>query len=342
MSIEWPITDLTGSSVLKADHINDGSDALQNFVNEGIGTEELKSSVELLGTTLDKTPYDQKGWLESRQVYRPEFYGSPSPRMMATSGQTHFREVQNDWSSGVVFNTELTGAGPVAVPDTATRIKLKHKATVNIMASFYMFEVGGVALAATEIPLESNAHYNPAGYGGFAGSDLDRDAGDQLKQGYESLRAGNCNLSINGTIIPSTKRRIYTSTVGPKSNFFQAELPASDMAFLDGMGPESKRVLYQQRGFLFFPMIGRHQHNILLQTTLEPGVHDLGLVFTGRVISAAPGPDYGLLDFFWANKRGAEKFNRGSVDERPAFPKIKNIFFLARNFIVDCYYEDNV
>ena len=342
MSIKWPIDDLTGSSVLKADHINDGSDALQNFVNEGIGTEELKSSVELLGTTLDKTPYDQKGWLESRQVYRPEFYGSPSPRMMATSGQTHFREVQNDWSSGVVFNTELTGAGPVAVPDTATRIKLKHKATVNIMASFYMFEVCGVALAASEVPLDHPAHNIFYDSGGIAGVDLDVKDTKQLQRGYESLRAGNCNLSINGAIIPSTKRRIYTSTVGPKSSFDVDEIPAMSMSALDGGGSASKRVLYQQRGFLFFPMIGRHQHNILLQTTLEPGVHDLGLVFTGRVLSRPPGPDYGLLDFFWANKRAADYNDRGSVDERPAFPKIKNIFFLARNFIVDCYYEDNV
>ena len=340
MSIKWPIDDLTGSSVLKADHINDGSDALQNFVNEGIGTEELKSSVELLEPPLDKTPYDRKGWLESRQVYRPEFYGSPSPRMMATSGQTHFREVQNDWSSGVVFNTELTGAGPVAVPNTATRIKLKHKATVNIMASFYMFEVGGVALAASEVDLDHPAHSLPLG-GGFANPELDADETKQFRRGYESLRAGNCNLSINGAIIPSTKRRIYTSTVGPKSNFNVDEIPAAEMFSLDGGGAESKRVLYQQRGFLFFPMIGRHQHNILLQTSLEPGVHDLGLVFTGKVISSST-PDYGLLDYFWASKQAADAYNRGSVDERPAFPKIKNIFFLARNFIVDCYYEDNV
>jgi hypothetical protein len=341
MSIKWPITDLTGSSVLKAEHINDGSDALQNFVNEGIGTDELKSPVEFLGG-LDTTPYDQKGWLESRQVYRPEFYGSPSPRMMATSGQTHFREVQNDWSSGVVFNTELTGAGPVAVPDTATRIKLKHKATVNIMASFYMFEVGGVALAASEVPLDDQAHNFAWGEGGVGTTgELDADEKKQLHRGYESLRAGNCNLSINGAIIPSTKRRIYTSTVGPKSCFSSIEVPGPGMYSLTPEA-ESKRVLYQQRGFLFFPMIGRHQHNILLQTTLEPGVHDLGLVFTGKVISKYPGPDYGLLDFFWANKYGADRYDRGSVDERPAFPKIKNIFFLARNFIVDCYYEDNV
>ena len=226
------------------------------------------------------------------------------------------------------------------MPNTATRIKLKHKATVNIMASFYMFEVGGVALAASEVNLNHPAHNLPRG-GGLSNPELDADETKQFRRGYESLRAGNCNLSINGAIIPSTKRRIYTSTVGPKSNFNVDEIPATEMFLFDGEGAESKRVLYQQRGFLFFPMIGRHQHNILLQTTLEPGVHDLGLVFTGKVIVSAP-PDYGLLDYFWASKQAADLYNRGSVDERPAFPKIKNIFFLARNFIVDCYYEDNV
>ena len=326
MSIKWPIDDLTGSSVLKAEHINEGSDALQNFVNEGINTAELKSSVDFLDNTLDQRPYSKKGWLESRQVYRPEFYGSPSPRMTAVSGQTHFREVQNDWSSGVVFNTDLTGTDAVAVPNTATRIKLKHKATVNIMASFYMFEVGGIALASSEIPIDKLAQN-----GEYGVQPDDAEESKQLQRGYESQRAGNCFLSVDGNVLSSTKRRIYTSTVGPKSNFFEIEVPEA---------PSKTRLLYQQRGFLFAHMIGRHQHNIMIQTSLEPGVHDIGLVYKGRGMTERP--DYQFLDFLWAKEIHAQIYGRGCAADRPSFPAIKHVFFLARNFIVDCYYEDNV
>lgn len=329
MSIDWPIDDLTGTKFLKAEHINEGSDALQNFVNEGINTTELKSSVDFLDNEIDKRPYDKKGWVKSRDVYRPEFYGSPSPRMMATSGQTHYREVQNDWSSGVVFNAQLTGSSPVAVPNTATRIKLKHKATVNIMASFYMFEVGGVAQASSEKNLGNvnpiHAAYNGGGYSG-----ADGDTSLNIERGYESLRAGLAALSINGELLKSTRRRIYTGAVGPKSNFSSDDVPQD----------EGRRYLYQQRGFLTFPMIGRHQHNILLQTHLEPGIHDIGLVFEARTMTKKP--DYPLLDWYWTTERNAVYRGRGSLANRPGFPKIKHIFFLARNFIVDCYYEDNV
>lgn len=330
MSIDWPIDDLTGTKFLKAEHINEGSDALQKFVNEGINTPELAPAVDFLDNEIDKRPYKKKGWVKSRDVYRPEFYGSPSPRMMATSGQTHYRQVQNDWSSGAVFNAQLTGTSPVAVPNTATRIKLKHKATVNIMASFYMFEVGGVARASSEKRLE-NVPRTPGYYdgGGYAGSDAD--ANENVPRGYESLIAGKAALSIDGTLLKSTRRRIYTSAVGPKSNFLASEVPYI---------PDEKRFLYQQRGFLFLPMIGRHQHNILLQTHLEPGIHDIGLVFEGRQYRDVP--DYPLLDWYWTNEAAAVYRGRGSLDNRPGFPKFKHIFFLARNFIVDCYYEDNV
>ena len=250
MSIEWDTEDVLSSKNLKAKHINDGSDALQNFVNEGIRTPELATKKRFTENLVD--PYDFDGWVDGSKIYRPEFYGSPSPRMTAVSGQTHFREVANDFSEGVLFNPELNGANATPVPDTATRIKLKHTATVNIMASFYMFELGGVALSSMEInmdDLEAVAH----------------------------------------------------------------------------------------------PMINRHQHHIQCQVRLRPGVHDIGLSFEPQQIARfAKIEEYPLLDWFWSNQYIADFTGRVSTAMRPGFPKIKHIFFLARNFIVDAYYEDNV
>ena len=316
MTIKWDTTDLESSTVLKAEHINDASDALDGFVNRGINSAELKEPVDFVDNTID--PYEKKGWLTSDKIYRPEFYGSPSPRMMAVSGQTHFREVQNDWSSGVIFHADTAGTSPVSVPNCATRVKLKHRATVNIMASFYMFEFGGVALAANEQNIA-------IGSGGAAVLDPAEEVETQASRGYESLKAGTAFLQINGVNHNSTFRRIYTSCVGPHTS----------------VGEERQERRYVSRGFVFLPMIGRHQHNILMQIQLPPGVHDIGLVFQPNNIHDVTNvPEYRLLDNQWRNARDLDP-GRDSLQECPRFKKIKHMYFLARNFIVDCYYNSN-
>jgi len=325
MSIEWDTEDVLSSKNLKAKHINDGSDALQNFVNEGIRTPELATKKRFTENLVD--PYDFDGWVDGSKIYRPEFYGSPSPRMTAVSGQTHFREVANDFSEGVLFNPELNGANATPVPDTATRIKLKHTATVNIMASFYMFELGGVALSSMEInmdDLEAVAHP-------MIGSLTDSVSGvTNEAKGYESLRAGTVRLRVDGRDYDSTRRCVYVGKIGPRNN----------LNFVEGTDAD---FLYVQRGFLFHPMINRHQHHIQCQVRLRPGVHDIGLSFEPQQIARfAKIEEYPLLDWFWSNQYIADFTGRVSTAMRPGFPKIKHIFFLARNFIVDAYYEDNV
>ena len=322
----WPIEgygDISDSNTLDAKHINDASDALQNFVNRKINRKELAPSVDFEENDID--PYEKKGWVNSSRIYRPEFYGSPSPRMMAVSGQTHFREVPNDYSSGAMFNADVNGSSSTPVPNTAARVKLKHNATINIMASFYMFEVGGVALSAHENNVDQLPYY-----GGSGSHVSSPDPDENAHRGYESLRAGDCYLRIDGSDALSSRRRIYVSSVGPRVN----------VEYATGGAPHE--YIYTQRGFIFNPMIGRHQHHILYQTRLSPGIHDIGLSFRPQSIhSLTEYTDYPLLDYYWSNPVMSEAHDRGGVEGRPGFPKIKHIFFLARNFIVDVYYEDN-
>ncbi len=58
MTIKWDTTDLESSSVLKAEHINDASDALDGFVNQGINSAELKEPVDFVDNNID--PYEKK------------------------------------------------------------------------------------------------------------------------------------------------------------------------------------------------------------------------------------------------------------------------------------------
>jgi hypothetical protein len=326
MGFDWDKSDLDSSSVLKASHLNDGIDAIQDFLNEGIGIKELKGSVDYTGGTLD--PYTKEGWVDSKLIYRPEFYGSPSPRMMAVSGQTHFREVNNSWTNSVCFQADVSGAAITGVPNACTRIKLRHNATVNIMCSFYMFEIGGV-------------NYDPAVSGGNG-------------TGYENYSAGEVYLNIDGTTFPSTMRSIYTANV----------LPNTYLGFSDTDADATKRDIFkyihqQQNGYLILPMIGRHQHNMVLQVDLDAGIHDVGIVFEPR--SQANEPSVPLQDRMSSTSRGTTYtdgysdetiIDRGidddydiwfgvSHDLRPKIMRRKNVFFSARNLVVDCYYNDN-
>ena len=297
MAFTW---DTSGfGTVLKAQDLNDGFDAIENFVNEGIGSEEFKDTVDYTGSTHD--PFTKEGFLSSNKIYRPEFYGSPSPRMMAVSGQAHFRETPWSWNESAAFNPNVSGEGYVGIPGCSTTIKLRHKAIVNVMTSFYCFELGGTNKTFIR--------------------DWDTDDGTG-NGGYENKSAGYVALSVSGTEKSSTIRQIFTSMVEPMKHDFE-----------DGDEPLGNTAA---NGFLFHPMIGRHQHSITYQETLDAGIHDVGLKYKGqpqksgvewfRKFTGGPVPMYGLQEA-----------------EIPEFPRNKYVFFQARNFIVDVYYlEDSL
>jgi hypothetical protein len=134
VGFEW---DTSGfGNVLKAQDLNDGFDAIENFVNEGIASKEFKDTVDYTGSSLD--PFTKEGFLSSSKIYRPEFYGSPSPRMMAVSGQTHFRETPWAWDNSVAFNPNVTGEGGIGIPSCTTTIKLRHEAIVGLNGNLHV------------------------------------------------------------------------------------------------------------------------------------------------------------------------------------------------------------
>ena len=79
-------SDIDSSSVLNAEHVNDTVDAINNFVNKGINTAELKNAQPY--SVDSENSFEKEGWVTSKLIYRPELYGAPSPRMTAVSGQS--------------------------------------------------------------------------------------------------------------------------------------------------------------------------------------------------------------------------------------------------------------
>jgi len=332
-------SDIASASVLEADHINDTVDTINDFVNKGIGAAELKNAQTY--SVDSENSFEKEGWVTSKLIYRPEFYGAPSPRMTAVSGQAYYRKRGNSWPEGAVFNADASGADYVAVPGACATIKLRHRAMVNIQCSFYMFELGGVVEQTrkswgslvryprpqTSIPVYGESGYVTDSYIGLATSDNDA-------LGYESYPAGYTRLTINGEHKRSTLRRIYTSNVEPLRSFNNSIL-------------DWGKWKYAQKGFLIFNMLGRHLHTCTYQIFLDEGTHSIGLSFKAR-----SGYDVRIQNFAEQQYAGDE-YALGSGDEHvvrryhmerdtiPTLPSVKNVFFLSRNLVIDAYYTRN-
>lgn len=310
MGFEFDSSDLSTSKKLKAEHINDAVESIETFVNQGIGRKELKSA-SITDDPLN--PYEKEGFVDSNLIYRPEFYGSPSPRMMAVSGQTHFRESPYSWPDAALFSHEISGDSWTGISNMCARIKLRHKATVNIMCSYYAFEFGGVNWARTS----TSSNKPSTGW-------------PQTNHGYESLPAADMRLMVDGNPYSTTQRTVFTSLVEAKRELF-TDFPIGSL--------QGRLYRHVQNGFMFFPLIGRKLMSNVLQVRLDEGVHDVGLVmrlrarrdlFPGSVHESHVGPTFVKSELHLIED-----------EDLPEFPRRKHIFVMSRNFIVDCYYDDN-
>ena len=296
---------------LKAEHVNTLSQSVQDFINEGISREELKGPDNIDDPKFYQN-YTTSGWVDSKLIYRPEFYGSPSPRMMAVSGTTHFREKSNAIQDGSIFQVDLMGEAFQGVPGCTTTLKLRHPAVVNVMASFYCYEFGGVASETTVALPESYGHNLL--YGGNK---------------YESRAAAEFRLSVNGANQKSTGRIIYASTADATRDRGRNYLRSIYPDFPPGLSDA-------QQGYLFFPMIGRKQSHLIYQIELGTGTHNIGLVckcFNQGSVSWR----YSYSEDSLVECDG----NKFPSSQWPKFPQSKMIFVQARNFIVDAYYTNN-
>tara|TARA_R110000737_G_scaffold32426_4_gene50889 strand:+ start:176 stop:1051 length:876 start_codon:yes stop_codon:yes gene_type:complete len=231
---------------LKAKDLNDGFDAIENFVNEGIGSKEFKDPVDYTGDPSD--PFTEEGFLGSSKIYRPEFYGSPSPRMMAISGQTHFRENPWAWDKSAVFNPNISGEGYISIPGCTSTIKLRHEAIVNIMTSFYCFEWGGTNKIYARKPITG---------------------------GYENKSAGYVKLSVSGRKKSATTRQIFTSMVDPLKASWETGDPYAGFTAANGfllhpmIGRHQHSITYQEK-----LKAGIHDVGLMFSASAQTGDND--------------------------------------------------------------------
>jgi len=215
---------------------------MQKFINVGIDS----------ATDLESGGFSA---FETKHVYKPDLFGSPSPRMTTVSSQVHWRNVSNDWTSGVTMSAGNVGQDWIGVPGLCTRVKVTERAKCIFTASFYVFEMGG----ATEP--KASWKYNLKTPGGSSSTKDSADR-ERTSYGHEYHAAGYAALFIDGDRQSSTVRTIHTSNVLPTNRF--GELV--------------------NNGHIMFQMISRHQQTISKKFTLGEGVHDIGIMCRPREI----------------------------------------------------------
>jgi len=144
--------DFSSGDVLTASDITSRFQELQRFVNGGIKTSDVKTSAT---------------WVESQHIFKPEFYGSPSPRFEAVSGDVYYKHRQanklnryyrHEHSGSLVQPSgSYSGGGSDAavwhpIEGMSSTIHVTE-ATVTAIAvgTFYAWESGG------EIPVREHA-----------------------------------------------------------------------------------------------------------------------------------------------------------------------------------------
>ena len=125
---------------------------LKSFTNHGIGHYELankkKYTPNMTHAVLDtdaEEGFEFDGYITSERFYRPQIFGAPQPRFLAPTGSVYWHSEPYGWTNSVAFQGDITGASDYSgIPNACARIKLRHDAVVNIMATFYCFEFGGL------------------------------------------------------------------------------------------------------------------------------------------------------------------------------------------------------
>lgn len=132
MALSMP-TFTDGTSIDALDLRARASD-VETFLNRQIVSGDLKTSSK---------------WVSRIQIYKPEFYGSPSPRMEAVSGDTYYRFADDVAQEAAVFHGDQVVNTWIPVPGLSATIRNPWKTSVKctVSASFYAMTVEGITLA---------------------------------------------------------------------------------------------------------------------------------------------------------------------------------------------------
>lgn len=128
---------VTVSTTTSASDLHDKIDTLEDFVNYGIDT-----SYEIQGPG---NPISTEPWVETNHIWAPDFYGAPAPRTELVSSQVHYRRTLNDIiNEGAHFSAAHSAKSWQYIPGLTASVKLMRDCIVDVTASWFAFEYGGI------------------------------------------------------------------------------------------------------------------------------------------------------------------------------------------------------
>jgi len=133
---------VTVSTTTSASDLHDKIDTLEDFVNYGIDT-----SYEIQGPG---NPISTDPWVETNHIWAPDFYGAPAPRTELVSSQVHYRRTLNDIiNEGAHFSAAHSAKSWQYIPGLTASVKLMRDCIVDVTASWFAFEYGGITSVET-------------------------------------------------------------------------------------------------------------------------------------------------------------------------------------------------
>lgn len=132
------LTTVTDGTVIDATAVQGYIDQIEYYLNEGIENADL----------------DGAPWVDSVHVFKPEFYGSPHPRTVLTSGMTQYYVKNDNLYTAASFHYNLGRDGALAIPGLQATLKIpQDDVRVKVLASFSAYEWGGSQSADEGGPL---------------------------------------------------------------------------------------------------------------------------------------------------------------------------------------------
>lgn len=213
-------TDPVASDLIDVGYFDDAYKGAEEYVNYGIENEDLKGHAFASGQMQpNSNSSSELNWVETKHIYKPDFYGSPSPRMEGVSALVYHRQTDHSIEKRSIHHAAATAGEWVWVPGITATIKIpppytrtafktksevkldKNDHAVTVLCTFYAFEMGG----------------SGAEFGGFVEDVWKPYSGhavgvDYQDGNYEFGKVADFALFVNDDRRSSTDRTLYEST----------------------------------------------------------------------------------------------------------------------------------
>ena len=242
-------TGFVDGDTVSASEIKSQLDSIEEFVNEDISSSDLTSSTK---------------WIKRELLYKPEFYGSPSPRAEMVTGNTYHRQTPFGIPDQAHFHHEINLNAQAVHGLSATFKVPRDNCVVSVFCNFWAYESAGT--------VDRDAPTNAAQVGSTSVVALIE--GDAQKAAVFTLRFDDGGLSSDDE--DGTHRYLYLAS--DKNESWIDNLSTSSTPY---------RIPFSAN------YISRKNISMICQKTMSKGVHSVAVYCKPLVASSSGASPFG-------------------------------------------------